>query len=384
MNDRIKKLRLILSQNGLDAILISNFFNILYLTGFKTLSPTEREAWLLITKNDAYLFTDGRYYEKNEKLKFKNQKLKIKLITASKSLLQYLNKIVIDEKIIKLGFEADDLKYTEYQRIKLEMQNFVSLQLIPTEKLIIKQREIKEDEEIDKIKKACLITNQCLKEIIKTIKTNQTEKEIAFKIEYWLKNRGYDLAFFPIVAIDENTSLPHYDTKNNGQKKIKKNSVILIDFGVHYQNYLSDITRMVFINRPKPEKINQYQLLLDAQQKTIERLKKENRAKEIDLFCRQLIQPFLTQSTKSTNSKQIKPTYPHSTGHGLGLEIHEFPKISSSSKDLIKKNQVFTIEPGIYFPGKFGLRIEDTIWMKEEKNPQVITKFAKNMIVISV
>lgn len=382
MNDRIKRLRLTLFQIGLDGFLVSNFFNIFYLTGFKTLSPTEREAWLLITRNNAYLFTDGRYYEKNEKLKFKNQKLKIKLITASKSLLQYLNQIIIDEKIIKLGFEADDLKYSEFQRIKTEINKIQPTQLIPTEKIIIKQREIKDNEEIYKIKKACEITDKCLQEIIKIIKIGRTEKEIAFKIEFWLKKNGFDLAFYPIVAVDENASLPHYDTKTNGKKKIKKNSVILIDFGVNYQSYLSDITRTFFVTKPKTEQINFYHAVLNSQQKTIEKLKKENQAKKIDHFCRQLIQPILTNSTNSTNSNQLQLSYPHSTGHGVGLEIHEYPKISVTSSDSLKKNQVFTIEPGIYLPGKFGIRIEDTVWMKENNNPQVLTQFNKKIKLI--
>ena len=387
MNHRIEKLnrstssRLILSkveglknklkELNLDAFLVSNFYNIYYLSGFKTLTSNEREAWLLITKKNNYLFTDARYYEniKYQILNIKNSSQKsniliAKLITPQKNLLQHLQEIIQQEQITKLGFEADDLKFNEHQKLTN------TIKLIPTEKLIIKLREIKDDNEIEKIKKACRITDHCLSEIIKTIKVDQTEKEIAFKIEFWLKNNGYDLAFYPIVAIDENSALPHYDTKTNGYQKVKQSSVILIDFGAKYKDYLSDITRMIFVGKPTTEQLNIYNILLNAQQKTIKGLRKTNDPKKIDAFCRKLI---------ADNRLLI---YPHSTGHGLGLEIHEYPKISEKSTDAIQKNQVFTIEPGVYLPRKFGIRIEDTVWMKEDNKPEVLTHCLKNPIVI--
>ena len=187
------------------------------------------------------------------------------------------------------------------------------------EKLIIKQREIKDEDEIEKIRKACQIADECLTEIVKIIKVGQTEKEIAFKIEFWLKEKSCDLSFYPIVAIDKNSSLPHYSTKD-GEGKVKKNSIILIDFGAKFQDYHSDITRMIFVGEQSNEIINVYRKLLEAQTKTVKRLKIDNNPVSIDQFCRQL----LTFNFKLS-------TYSHSTGHGVGLQIHEYPKISLSS-----------------------------------------------------
>lgn len=190
----------------IDAFLVSNFYNVLYLTGFKTLSPDERVSWLLVTKNKSHLFTDGRYYE-NVRAQMSNVKtITIKLISPEKSFISHLSEIIERENITSLGLEADDLRLFEYKKIKEK----VNIKLISTEKIIIKMREIKDNQEIVNIKEACRIGDKCLDEILKTIRAGQTEKEIAFKIERWIRERGFDLSFSPIVAADENSSLPHH------------------------------------------------------------------------------------------------------------------------------------------------------------------------------
>ncbi|MEK7597091.1 MAG: Xaa-Pro peptidase family protein [Patescibacteria group bacterium] len=358
LNQRIEKLRKILKEKNLNGFLISNYYNILYLTGFKTLTADEREAWGLVTKQNVYLFTDSRYAVDN---KF----LILKLITPEKGLTKHLQKIVVEEKIQRLGFEGDDLKVNELQRIKdyLKKVEFVSL-----EKLIIKIREIKDTEEINNIRTACQIADQCLKDILQLIEVGRTEKEIAFKIEFWLKEKKQDLSFYPIVAIDKNSAVPHYDTRNGNNEKVKENSIILIDFGAKYQDYHSDMTRMIFVGKPTDEIINTYNKLFESQTKTLQYLASSNlrgcMGKQIDQFCRQQL------------------TYSHSTGHGVGLQIHEFPKISFTSTDVLLPNQVVTIEPGVYFNDKWGMRIEDTVLIKENKKIEVLTKFDKKLLII--
>jgi len=362
---RVDKLRKTLQEKNLDGFLVSNFYNILYLSGFKTLVDNEREAWMLVMTRNAYLFSDSRYL--NDKLQITNNNsiinnkyLIIKLITPEKGLIKHLKEITGKEKIQRLGFEGDDLKVNELQKLK---EKLINIEFIPTEKLIIKQREIKDESEIEKIRKACKITDECLTEIVKTIKVGQTEKEIAFKIEFWLKEKGYDLAFYPIVAVDENSAVPHYDTKTGNNKKVKNNSIILIDFGTKYQDYLSDITRVVFVGKPNDEIINAYNKLLAVQTKTIEQCGNETICKNLDSFCRQQL------------------NYPHSTGHGVGLEIHEYPKISLTSTDVFSPNQIITIEPGVYFENKWGMRVEDTVLVKEN-GVEVLTKFDKQPPII--
>lgn len=370
LNQRIEKLRKILIEKNLNGFLVSNFYNILYLTGFKTLTGDEREAWGLVTKDNIYLFTDSRYI-------INNKYLILKLITPEKGLIKHLQEIVVEEKIQRLGFEGDDLKVNELQKLK---EQLINIELVSLEKLIIKIRGIKDEEEIKKIKIACQIADQCLEEIVKTIKVGATEKEIAFKIEFWLKEKNHDLSFYPIIAIDKNSAIPHYDTQNGNNEKVKKNSIILIDFGAKFQNYHSDMTRMIFVGKPTDEMINAYKILLNAQEKTIERLRTDNNPVSVDQFCRRLITEGSVKPDPYTDYRL--PSYPHSTGHGVGLQIHEYPKISFTSTDVLFPNQVITIEPGVYIEGKWGIRVEDTVLIKENKQIEVLTKFSKRPLII--
>lgn len=380
LTQRINKLRKILKEKNLDGFLISNFHNILYLTDFKTLTEDEREAWALVTAKNVYLFTDSRYL--NNKLQISNNNsmtnnklLILKLITPEKGLIKHLQEIVKEEKIQRLGFEGDDLKVNELRGIKDYLTN---VELVSFDKLIIKIREIKDEAEIDNLRTACKIADQCLAEIIKTVKPGISEKEIAFKIEFWLKEKGYDLAFYPIVAVDKNSAIPHYDTRNGNNEKVKKNSIILIDYGAKFKNYHSDTTRMIFTGKPTDEMIGAYKALLKAQEQTIKRLKTDNNPVSIDQFCRQLINEGSTR--RSTPTTDL-PLYPHSTGHGVGLQIHEFPKISFTSTDVLSPNQVVTVEPGIYLEGKWGMRIEDTVLIKEKGQVEVLTRFNKKLLI---
>lgn len=360
LQTRVNKLRKILQEKNLDGFLVSNFYNILYLTGFKTLTDNEREGWGLVTKKNIYLFTDSRYI-------INNKLLILKLITPEKGLIKHLREIVEEEKIQSLGFEGDDLKVNELQRIK---KYLVSTELVSLEKLIIKIREIKDGNEINNLRTACKIADQCLDYIVKTIKVGTSEKEIAFKIEFWLKEKKFDLSFYPIVAIDKNSAIPHYDTRNGNDGKIKKNSIILIDYGAKHNNYHSDTTRMVFVGKPTDEMANTYKILLNAQEKTIEQLRIDNNPVSVDQYCRKLL------------SDNHLPIYKHSTGHGVGLQIHEYPKISFTSVDVLLPGQVVTIEPGIYLDGRWGMRIEDTVLIKEGNEIEVLTKLTKRIWII--
>jgi len=353
---RIDRLRKYLKENDIDALLVSDWFNIFYLVGFKTLSKNEREAFLIITKQKEYVITDTRY---------KGPKKITRYISNKKSFSEQLSEIVNKEKVKSLGFESEDIKYGEYEKLK---KLFPLLVIKPIRKPIKILREIKDESEIEKISKACKIGDQCLKDIIKIIKKGITEKEIAFKIEFWLKKKGFGNAFDPIVAVDENSSVVHYDTFSGNNKAVKNGSVLLVDFGVNYENYLSDMTRVFFVGKINYEIARAYQNLLKVQSETISVLNEKKSFYEIDDFCR-----------KKTAQSGLTE-YPHSTGHGIGLQIHENPKISPTSKDLIKNNQVITIEPGAY-DKKWGIRIEDTVLVGFNKS-KILTGFDKSLFVI--
>ncbi len=366
LQPRLEKFRKILKEKNIDAFLVSNFYNILYLSGFKTLVDNEREAWLLVTTKQAYLFTDSRYV--NDKSVINNGLLITKLLSSEKGLIKHLHEIIAEKKIKTVGVEADDLKLVEFQNFT---QYLKEVRLIGTERLVAKQRELKDETEIESIGKSCRIADECLTEIVKTIKVGQTEKEIAFKMEFWLKEKGYDLAFYPIVAVDENSALAHYDTRADGGKKVKNGSLVLIDFGAKYKDYLSDITRMVFVGKTSDKVINTYNKLLDAQTKTIKQCSNITMLKDLDLYCRKLLaghSPFFA--------------YSHSTGHGVGLEIHEYPKLAPLSTDQKSPGQIVTIEPGVYFEGIWGMRIEDTVLINNKGSAETLTGFNKKPLIL--
>ncbi len=359
---RLETIRNKLVKQKLDAILITDYYNLTYLTGFTGFSPEEREGYLLIIKHASHFLTDGRYL--NEKLKTQMGKLTVAchLITREKTVLELLPVLAQTEKCNKIAFEAESVRFDEYQKFG----ELLKQKLIPVEQFIEDERRVKDSEEISCIQEACNLTTRCLEDIKKVIQVEVDEKEIAYKIEAWIRERGYELAFSPIiVAVDKNAAIPHYDTRLS-DRRVKRGSLILIDFGIKYKGYVSDITRVFFAGKPNPEIEDAYNVLLHAQEKTIEKLNTDKDAKSLDSYCRRLL----------IENNQID--FSHSTGHGVGLEIHESPRLSSRSQDILVDGNVFTVEPGIYIEGKWGMRIEDTVVLQNGK-AKVLTKFTKKI-----
>lgn len=345
-----------------DGFLVSNFFNILYLSGIKTLTPEEREAFLFITRKNSYVFTDGRYVDKHFLNLVTTLKAQFKLIEIGKDLFSHLKDIIESEHLASVGFEEEDLKFLEFKALQNIGEN-----VMPVEHAVSKLREVKTQEEISYITKACELTDECLREITPLIKSGLSEKELAWKIEVWIREKGTELAFDPIVAIDENAAIPHYDTKT-GTARIKSSSVILLDFGVEYKSYISDITRMVFVGKQSNEVVNMYNALLSAQEKTVAYIGKGKMLRDVDAFCRKELQ------------NAGLPNYSHSTGHGVGLEVHENPKVSLKSEEVVTPHQVFTVEPGVYILEKYGMRIEDTVVINKDHNAVSLTSFPKTFL----
>lgn len=366
MQKRVAHVRKILESHKSDAFLISNFHNIQYLSGFVSLSPQEREGFMLVTADSTYLLTDGRYMDQLLVADSKKNDYKLLLIEPTNTVFDHMLDLIKAHQIRKLAFEPENVTFQEYV---LLTQAFPSLTLISIPGAIETLRSIKDENEIKTIKKACELTDEFLTEIVKSFSSGMFEKECVNKIESLIKKQGHGLAFDPIiVAVDKNSALPHYDVRR-GHGVIQKNSVVLIDLGISYKQYVSDITRMIFFGRQSDKIIKTYKSLQSAQEKTIAELSKTQKAKEIDAFCRAELQA------------SGLPSYPHSTGHGVGLEIHELPKLSSISPHEICNGNVFTIEPGVYYEGKWGMRVEDTVAFVDGQ-PQALTHFSKDPLII--
>ncbi len=225
-------------------------------------------------------------------------------------------------------------------------------------------RLVKTKEEISFIKNGCQIADGIFNDVIKNFKTFKTETDVASFLEYKIKKRGLDISFKPIVASGKNSSMPHYSPKNI---KLQKGFCV-IDFGVKYNGYCTDMTRTIYIGKPSEKDIKMYNLLLETEKAAVASVRENT---ECGLVYDNVVK-WLGKYSKN---------FTHGLGHGVGVEIHEAPNLKPQSKDKIKSNMVFTVEPGVYFAEKFGIRIEDTVALVEGK-PDVLTKSPKGLILI--
>lgn len=358
MNSRLANLGLLLSQQSLQGALISSPANILYLTNFSHFNHIEREAFLLIIPNTRYILTDSRYADAVKK-HIKN--FTLVEISSQNPLEKILQTIAGKEKILSLGIESNNITFAEYKKIVPRIKNLKHFDLT-------KLRMQKDLEEITAIQKACELGDKTFSYILDKIKPAMTEKEIALEMELLIRKNGAETSFNTIVAFGKNAAFPHHKT---GSQRLKNNDTILLDFGIKYENYCSDMTRSIFFGKASGEKKRIYQTVLDAQQKAFEYLEK-NVKKQIHLSS-------IDKISRDYIISQNLPTIPHSLGHGIGLEVHEAPTLSPKSKDILKTGMVFSIEPGIYLNNVMGVRIEDLVAIQDNHVLQ-LTQSPKNLI----
>lgn len=329
--------------------LITSKSNIRYLSNF-----TGSAGFMLVTPRTKYLFTDSRYI-----LRAKNTIQKgIKIIEDEKEWPSILKK----HKITKLGIEEKNLTLSRFKKFK-KISAKIKFTDISGE--IDSRREKKTAEEIRFITKSQRINEKVFKEIPKLLKPRVTEVEIAYKIkELGQKFGAEDVAFNPVVAFAKNSAEPHHLPDKT---RFKKGMLVLVDMGMKFKGYCSDMTRIIFTKKPSPLESKIYNLVLEAQKAMIKELKLGNSASKVDKAGRTIIE-------KAGYGEK----YTHAGGHGLGLDIHEAPSLHESYKKRIKENSVVTIEPGIYLEGKFGIRIEDMILVKKTTKKN-LTKISKKL-----
>ena len=353
VNNNIRWLRDKIKMLNLDGIIISNPINVKYLTGI------EAEGSFLITPKENIYITDGRYVEQvNNTITLNDEIVVYDMKDLSKD--DYENIFTFCENV---GFEEDYVTYAQY---KYFMQYYKINNLEETEKIIEKQRMIKDKEEIEYIQRACRITDECFDHLKEYIKIGLTEKQIAKEIDEFFIEHGADgVAFDTIVASGKNTSKPHAVPTN---KKIEEGDPITIDFGCKYKGYCSDMTRTIFAGYVPNEIKEIYELVLKNQRQVIDEMKE---GVNLKLISRMVENDF----------KLHRYDLIHSIGHGVGMEIHELPFFSSRADCILKNNMVVTDEPGIYVPGKFGVRIEDTVLVNRGM-ATALTKSNRDYIIV--
>lgn len=356
--NRLRKLQEKLRKKDLEAIYISDFYNSRYLSGLTLFTPQECEARLLILEGMAFLLTDGRYISQAKKLRRGFEVVEIKIGDEYEKRVKGLLKA---QKIKNLGFESQSLNFNEYQKLREEASG---VELIPAENFVEELRAIKDNQELRAIKMAVEITDLAFDYIKNLIKVDQTEKEIVFKLEFFIKERADDVAFSPIVASGLNTADPHHITSD---RKIKKGDLLLLDFGAKVAGYCSDMTRILFVGTPEERQGEIYNIVLEAQEKAMKNIKAGIRGNQADRIARTLI-----------NKLGFREYFSHGLGHGVGLSEHELPRLSLKSKGKLLEKMVFTIEPGIYISGWGGIRIEDLVVL-QKREVKVLTKSPKEI-----
>ncbi|RHW38481.1 aminopeptidase P family protein [Lysinibacillus yapensis] len=351
---KLEKLRKALTEQNVDALLITNEYNRRYMTGF-----TGTAGVAIISQNDAVFITDFRYTEQAKK-----QIEHFRIVQHEGVLFKEVASQAEKMGIKTLGFEKDTMTYGMYETYQM----LIKAELVPLSGLIEKIRLIKTEQEIKIIKVACEIADQAFSHILTVIKPGLTELEIANELEFFMRKLGATSSSFDtIVASGVRSALPHGVATD---KVIEKGDFVTLDFGALYNGYISDITRTIAVGQPSEKLVEMYHTVLESQLLALEKVGPGMNGIEADRVARD----YLTL-------KGYGEAFGHSTGHGIGLEVHEGPGLSSRSNTTLEPNMVVTIEPGIYLPGIGGVRIEDDILITEAGNEK-LTHSSKELIIL--
>lgn len=359
-SSRTTKLRTILHEKRLDALLITHLPNVRYLCGF-----TGSAGVLLVTESRSFLFTDGRYTQQAD-AEVQGAKVvivrKAPLIAAA----EFLNENGKKWSIKTVGLEAEHL--TVAAKAQLSKATSKSFSLRPTTGLVERLRIIKDANEIRLLRDAVLAGACLFDTTLKSIHPGTRETKVAAEMEYAARREGVEgMSFNTIIASGPRSALPH---GRASQATIPSRGFVVCDFGVILAGYCSDMTRTVHVGKPGAAMRQIYNAVKDAQQLAINAVRPGVAIGEVDRAARSHLQ-----------KKGLVRYFTHSTGHGVGLEIHETPRIAAGQAELLQPGMVITIEPGVYLPAKGGVRIEDMV-VVTDRGCEVLTPTPKELITI--
>ncbi len=353
----IEKLKKLIKESDFDAVLIMSPENRFYFTGFNS-----SDGFLLANENDAVFVTDSRYIEAAQ-----NTIKDCKVVLQERSATQLKN-ILYGLGAKTVAVEADRLTVANYTRFSGVLEGMELIADGTLDSGINEIRSIKEPQEIEKIRTAQSIAEKAFEHICNFIKEGKTEKEIQLELDYYMLSHGAEgLSFETIAVSGANGSMPHGVPSD---KPVKRGELITMDYGALFEGYHSDMTRTVALGEVNDEQKLIYNTVLKAQLAAIEAIKAGVTGKAADAAARDLIK-----------NAGFGEYFGHGTGHGVGVEIHEYPNVSPANEKPLKAGNVVTAEPGIYIPGKYGVRIEDMVFVTENgcKN---LTECPKELIIL--
>ncbi len=343
---RIQNVREKIAVDDIDTFMVSTQENRRYLSGFtgEDGQYDETAGVLFITADDLKLATDGRYT-----LQATEESPNYDVITYDKGLTPALPEILNDLKARRLGFEAERLSFSQYEKIRDLIQTTeLKIELVATTDLVESLRIVKDKTEIDHTRQALRMAETVFSDVVRTLRPGMTEQAIAWEMEKRLRETGVDgLAFPVIVASGPNSARPHAIP---GNRRVNPSEPILFDWGARWQGYCSDTSRTVILGEPDDTFLSVYQSVREAQEMAIAAIKPEMSGQSVDAVARRHIE-----------AAGFAGKFNHGLGHGTGLAIHEKPRLSPTSDTVLTAGMLCTVEPGIYLPGWGGVRLENQV-----------------------
>jgi Xaa-Pro aminopeptidase len=344
-----------LPQFGVQALLLSSLPNIRYLSGF-----TGSNALLLIADNEATLFTDPRYTIQSR------QESDCRVQIAKGSLHDAASKLIAKRRWKAIGVEQGRITYAAYAELGKSFPMNASVVAVPP--VVEELRTVKSSTEVELIRRSVTTNSAAYGAAVRRLSPRSTENDLAAELEYRMRKLGAErTAFETIVATGPRSALPHAQPTS---ERLMKDRLLLIDMGAVQAGYCSDMTRMLHLGKPGPEARKLHKAVLQAQLAAIDAVRENTTASAVDRVARQVLK-----------AHGLDKLFVHSTGHGLGLEIHEPPRIGKRDKTRLKAGMVITIEPGAYMEGFGGVRIEDTV-LVTKSGCEVLTPTPKELHVV--
>lgn len=354
---RLTRLREAMGTKGLEALFITSVVNRRYMTGF-----TGSSGFVLITQDRAVLMTDFRYMTQAPE-----QAVDFEVIEHGSKMTDTLKQLLSEMQISRLGFEQDHVSFATYSGYQSQL---AGIELVPVSGIIEDLRLIKDEGELAIMREAAQLADRTFSHILNYIKPGVSEKDIALEMEFFMrKNGATSSSFDTIIASGERSALPHGVASD---RIIQGNDFIKLDFGALYKGYCSDITRTVVLGKPTDKHHEIYNIVLEAQLNALEHIRPGMTGREADALTRDIIKGY-----------GYGDNFGHSTGHGLGMEVHENPRLAAGSDTVLTPGMTVTVEPGIYIPGFGGVRIEDDIVITEN-GIEIITQSTKQLLVLDM
>jgi Xaa-Pro aminopeptidase len=351
---RITQLQKLIHKKGLSSLLVTNPVNWFYLTGF-----TGEAGILAVEPGRLTFITDGRFT-----VQAKQETPSLRVLLQKDGLYRTCGELLKRCNRRNVGFDPDQVTVAQLRALRKASGSAVRFQEAPG--LVPSLRAIKDSDELGQMRKAAVLASDVVAAAIRILKPGIREFEVAAEIEYQMRKRGASgPAFETIVAFGERAALPH---ARPTAKRLKRGQLVVLDLGAILNKYCSDITRTVFVGKAPAKVKAWYYAVLEAQAAAIDKVAAGRTCEEVDAAARRVLA-----------ARRLDQYFVHSTGHGLGLEVHEDPRVAKGQKTLLASGNVVTIEPGVYVPGVGGIRIEDDVVVGKSGN-EVLTRASRDFI----